>query len=228
MNVAVLFSGGKDSTCALGKALEYGHTISCLITMKSSNSESYMFQSVGNEFVSLQAEALELPSIEFETCGIKEKELEDLTSAIKHAKEKYGIEGIVTGAIKSAYQSSRIQTICNDLDLWCINPLWQRDEVEFIKELLDKEFTIVLLGVFSYPLTKEYLGRIYTDELLDEFLELGEKFGLSVAGEGGEFESFILDCPYFKKRLVIGESEKIMDSENSGVLNIKKIYLEEK
>jgi len=30
-----------------------------------------------------------------------------------------------------------------------------------------------------------------------------EKFGLNVCGEGGEYETFTLDCPLFKKRIVM-------------------------
>ena len=43
MNVAVLFSGGKDSTMALHAALEEKEDVKYLLSMKSRNDESYMF-----------------------------------------------------------------------------------------------------------------------------------------------------------------------------------------
>ena len=30
-----------------------------------------------------------------------------------------------------------------------------------------------------------------------------EKFGVNVCGEGGEYETFTLDCPLFKKRIIM-------------------------
>lgn len=227
MKVAVLFSGGKDSNFALFEASKY-YQISCLICMNSENKESYMFQTPGNEFVKYQAECLSLPLIYYKTKGVKEEEIEDLYFAIQKAKEDFGIQGVVTGAIKSVYQASRVQKICDKLDLWSINPLWQKDEEKFMEELLKFKFDIRIIGIFSYPLNSKYLGKKYDFEILEELKILNKKFGVSVAGEGGELETFICDSPLFKKKIEIKESEIIMDSENSGVLNIKKIKIKNK
>ena len=224
MKVAVLFSGGKDSNFALYEASKF-YDVSCLISMNSINKESYMFQTPGNDFVKYQAECLDIPLIYYETKGIKEKEVEDLKKAIILAKDKFGVEGIVSGAIKSVYQTSRIQKICDDLDLWCINPLWQKDEVKFIKELIKNKFDIRIIGVFSYPLTKEILGVKYNYNFLEKMIELNKKFGVSIAGEGGELETFICDSPLFKKKIEIKDFLINMDLENSGILEIKKVKL---
>lgn len=222
MKLACLFSGGKDSNFALYRAFRE-HEISCLINIKSKNPYSYMFQSVGNEFVPIQAEALGTPLLQYETEGEKEDELEDLKKAIELAKEKYKIDGVVTGAIKSAYQSARIQKICNELDLWCFNPLWQLDEKTFAEELISNGFEIKIIGVFSYPLTQKHLGRTFNSKLLEELLELNKKIDLSLVFEGGEAETFVVDGPLFKKRLEFSESEILMESEHAGVLEISRI-----
>lgn len=225
MKLAVLFSGGKDSNFALFEASKK-HNIECLITLVPKNKESYMFQTAGNEFVKFQAKALKIPILEVETNGVKEKELDDLKKGIIDAINKYNIEGIVTGAIKSAYQSSRIQKICHELDLWCFNPLWQKNEEQFIEELIENKFKPMIIGVFGYPLDSTYIGKIL-DEKLFERLKQNSKF-INCAGEGGEYESFIIDGPTFKKRIDIKEFEINMDSENSGIMNIKKMELIDK
>lgn len=219
MKLAVLYSGGKDSNYALYKAAK-NHKIACLITMKSSNPESYMFQTPGNDWIDLQAECLDIPLIRVETDGVKEKELDDLKVALLKAISNYGIEGVVTGAIKSAYQSSRIQKICLGLNLACFNPLWQIDEEKFLDELLEKDFKITIVGIASYPLEQDFLGVTITSDIKEKLYKLKEKYSLSLIGEGGEFESFITDAPTFKKKISIVSSSKKMDTINSGVLEI--------
>jgi len=227
MKLGILYSGGKDSNYALFKSLKQNR-VECLITLSSQNPNSYMFQSVGNNLIEYQSKALEIPLIKFPTKGEKEKELEDLKSSIKLAKEKYEIEGIVTGAIKSCYQSSRIQKICLELDIKCFNPLWQIDENEYMDELLKNNFEIKIFGVFSYPFTQKYLGKEINKKFLDELKELRDKFQISIAGEGGEYESFVTNSPNFKKKLNIKKIKTNMDSENSGIITNCEVELLEK
>ena len=124
MRLGVLFSGGKDSTFALHLAAEKEEVV-CLITVVSKNKESYMFHTPNIDVTTLQAEALGLPLVSVVTEGEKEEELADLEAAIAEAKEKFQIDGVVTGAVESVYQASRVQRICNLLDVWCFNPLME-------------------------------------------------------------------------------------------------------
>ena len=228
MKLASLYSGGKDSNYSIYLASKYNHKITCLISMISKNKDSYMFQTPGNSFLKLQAECLNLPIVEYETEGKKEEELKDLKDAIKKAIKKYKIEGIVTGAIRSTYQSSRIQKICNELNIYCINPLWQINEEEYLKELIKNKFKIIIISIASYPFTKDYLGKVIDVHLISKLKEAKKKFSTSLIGEGGEFESFVIDSPLFKKKIKIIKSNQDCDSENSCQLNIKEIKLKEK
>lgn len=222
MKLAVLFSGGKDSNYAMYKASEK-HSIVCLISLISENKDSYMFQTPGNNFLKYQADSLNLPIIEVKTKGEKEKELKDLEKGIKQAIKQYDIDGVVTGAIKSNYQSLRIQKICNKLKLWCFNPLWQINEKEYLNDLLKNKFEVSIIAIASYPFTKNILGKIIDEKLKDELIQISDKYKISPVGEGGEFESFVLNSPLFKKKLNITKSKIIMESENCGQLEIYEI-----
>jgi len=226
MKLGVLFSGGKDSAYALFKAMEKEEVV-CLISIISENKESYMFHTPNIEMTKLQAEAIGLPLIRKTTEGVKEEELRDLENAIKEAKEKFGIEGIVTGAIASVYQSTRIQKICDSLGLSCLNPLWKKDQVKFLHELVDNNFRVMITGVFAYPFTEDWLGREINDDTIKELVKLREKYEIHPSGEGGEIETTVLDAPFFRKRIEILESEKRM-KDYSGVLEIKKARLVDK
>jgi asparagine synthase (glutamine-hydrolysing) len=215
MKIGLLFSGGKDSAYAGFLALKQGYEISCLISIVSKNKDSYMFHTPSISKTQKQAKAMNIPLIVEETKGVIEKELKDLEKAIKKAKKKYKIEGIVTGALKSAYQASRIQRICNKLKLECFNPLWQIDEVEYMNELIKNKFKIVTVGVFAYPFDESWLGREIDKKFLEEVLKLNVKYGINPAGEGGEFETFVLNCPMFSKELKIKKFHDFKEGENS-------------
>ncbi|MBU2562196.1 MAG: diphthine--ammonia ligase [Nanoarchaeota archaeon] len=220
MKLGVLFSGGKDSCYSAYLAKKKGHELACLISVFSKNKESYMFHTPSITRTKQQAKAMQIPIIIQKTKGKKEEELADLEKAIQKAKQKYKIQGIVTGAIQSVYQASRIQKICDNLDLKCINPLWQKDEIKYLNELIKNKFKIIITGVFAYPLDKSWLRREINSKFIKEVRELNKKYKIHPAGEGGEFETFVLDCPLFKKPLNI-TSSKISGENYSWGMDIK-------
>ena len=201
MKLGVLFSGGKDSTYAAWLAKKAGHKLACLITLHSENPDSYMFHTPSIKRTERQAAVMNLPLITKDTKGVKEKELEDLEDAIKTAVKKYDIKGIVTGALHSDYQASRIQKICDGLGLQCINPLWHKDEFQYLQDIIKNKFKVIIIGVSAYPLSASWLGRVINEDFIRDVTKLNEKYKIHVAGEGGEFESFVLDCPLFKRPL---------------------------
>ncbi len=228
MKVGVLFSGGKDSVYSAYLAKKRGHDLTCLITIVSKNPESYMFHTPSIEKSIIQSKAIDLPIIVKETEGIKEDELIDLKIAIENAIKEYGIGGIVTGAIKSVYQSSRIKKICDDLGIECLNPLWEKDEFEFLEELIENKFEVLIVGVSAYPLNESWLGRKIDGDFVRDMGVLYDKYKIHPAGEGGEIETFVLDCPLFKKKIEINGYEKIMTGENSGSLELHELFLTHK
>jgi diphthine-ammonia ligase len=224
MKLGVLYSGGKDSTLALLKAKEY-HTIACLITLVSDNKESYMFQTPNVEWTHLHAKALGIPLVKFSTKGEKEKELDDLKKAILEAKKRYGIEGIVTGAVRSTYQASRVQKICHELDLWCFNPLWLKNQMELLNEVLDQGIVAVISGVFAEPLDETYLGKPLDKKMINRLAEAAETHGINPAGEGGEIETTVLFAPGFAQKIAITKRSKSY-AKHSGVFTIEGAELQ--
>lgn len=215
MKLGVLFSGGKDSTFAAYLAKKYKYKIACLISILSENKESYMFHTPSISKVEKQAESMQIPIIIQKTKGKKEEELIDLEKAIKLAIKEYKIEGVVTGAIQSVYQSSRIQKICNKLKIECFNPLWQKDEIEYLHELIKNKFKVIITGIFAYPFNKNWLGREINNKFIEDIAKLHDKYKVSMVGEGGEFETFVLDCPLFKKPLKVNSFQDFKEGENS-------------
>jgi ABC transporter with metal-binding/Fe-S-binding domain ATP-binding protein len=183
-----------------------------------------MFHTPNIDITALQAEALGLPLVSVVTEGKKEEELVDLEKAIIKAQNKYQIDGVVTGAVESVYQSSRIQHICNHLDVWCFNPLWKHDQKALLEMLLEKNFKVVISGIFAYPLDEKWLGKQIEPTVIARLMELQSQYGISPSGEGGEIETTVLDAPIFKKRIKIIDYE-VEAKGNCGVFRIKQAGL---
>ena len=226
MKAAVLFSGGKDSTMAVYKAIEEGYYVEYLVSMISDNPESYMFHVPNIHITKLSSEAMGIPLIMAKTHGVKEKELDDLKRVLNKLKDR-GVEAIFAGALASEYQKSRIDQLCSDLGLMSNAPLWHIDPKEYMEEIIDSGFEVIIIGVSAEGLDESWLGRRIDNQLLEEIIILNSKYGMHMAFEGGEAETLVLDCPIFKKRIKIIEASNVWDRD-SGYLLITKAELENK
>jgi ABC transporter with metal-binding/Fe-S-binding domain ATP-binding protein len=216
MKTGVLFTGGKDSCLALYK---YGkEKIDCLLTIVPENKDSWMFHKPNLKLLRKQAGMLEMPLILEKTKGKKEKELKDLKKLIKKSR----VNKIITGGIASNYQAKRIKRICGELGVEVIAPLWHRDSEELWKELFDNDFKIIITKIACEGLEKEWLGKMINRENFQELKSLAERYKFNLSGEGGEFETLVLDCPLFSKKLRITEG-KVVWERNSGYYIVTKI-----
>lgn len=227
-NLGALFSSGKDSTYAIFLMKKHNNNIKCLITLKSENKDSFMFHTPNIDLASLQAESMNIPLIEHFTKGQKEDELQDLKDAIQKAKDKYKIQGIITGALYSNYQRERIEKVCDELGLPVYSPLWHKDQETEMKELLNCGFEFMFSSVAAEGLDKKWLGRIITFKDIEKLVELNKKYGINIAGEGGEFESLVIDCPLFSKKLKIFDYKIVEDGAHAAKMIVNKAELIEK
>lgn len=208
LKAGVLFSGGKDSTYAAYLAKRSGDELACLITLSPLRSDSYMFHYPNVRWTSMQAEAMRLPQITLETEGIKEEELADLRKAIETAIRDYSIDGVYTGALASVYQKSRVDRICDELGVKAISPLWHIDPVVHLNNLVRDGFEVIMTGVAALGLDETWLGRTLDKDATADLEKLHAKFGVHPGLEGGEGETFVLDCPLFNRRIEVIRSKK--------------------
>lgn len=201
MKVVALFSGGKDSVYAAHYAQQQGYDVVCLLSVVSKNKESYMFHTPNIERCPEQAHSMGLKLYELETEGIKEREVGDLMVMLEALKEMEGIEGVVSGALASEYQKTRIERICYELGLASIAPLWHVNADSYMDLLVDAGFDIRIAGVFADGLDKSWIGKKLDKVTLQKLKKLREKNGIHIAGEGGEYETFTVFGPGFSKRL---------------------------
>jgi predicted ATP pyrophosphatase (TIGR00289 family) len=224
MKLASLISGGKDSLYAMYLAKKQGHEIKFLVGMISENPESYMFHTHNQHLLETISELTNIPLISGKTKGVKEEELNDLKEILSKIKDE--VDGITTGAIASNYQKQRVDKICAELGLQSIAPFWNHAPEEVLRNMLKDNFEIMIVAVAAPPLDEKWLGRIIDEKCIDELVAFNKKYGIHVMGEGGEYDTLVLDCPIFKKKIKILEAEKHWDEKTkSGSLVIKKIRL---
>ncbi|XP_037251402.1 diphthine--ammonia ligase isoform X3 [Falco rusticolus] len=202
-----------------------------------------MYQTVGHHAIDLYADALDLPLYRgfikgtsvntgkvYTTC--QEDEVEDLYHLMKLVKDKEGVEGVSVGAILSDYQRVRVEDVCRRLNLQPLAYLWRRNQEILLKEMISSNIQAIIIKVAAFGLDPDkHLGKTL-DQMEPHLLELSEKYGVHICGEGGEYETFTLDCPLFKKKIVVDSAKVVMHSADAfapvAYLHFLKLHLENK
>jgi ABC transporter with metal-binding/Fe-S-binding domain ATP-binding protein len=212
MNLAALFSGGKDSTFSIYKAQKLGHTVSCLVTILTSSEESHLLHHPNIELSILQAKSMNIPQILVRADSTDtKKEVELLNAALDKAKTQYNIEGIVHGGILSEFQKTQFESAAKSLGLQVISPLWKKDQYQYMQELLNSGFEFIITAVSCDGLDDSWLGKKITKKDLDKLVHLSQKHKFNLSFEGGEAETFVTNCPLFSEPIKIQNSRKEWD-----------------
>lgn len=220
---AALYTGGKDSTRAVQAALEGGLDVAYLLTIVPSREDSWMYHSAALDLVDLSAEALGIPLVKGRSSGVKEEEVEALYEALRGLN----VEVVVSGVIASNYQRSRIEAVCRRLGLRSYAPLWGVDEEGYLRGLIEEGYEVIFVSASALGLDESWLGRRLDEEALEELKRLKRRYGVSLALEGGEAETLVLNSPIHRRRLVIEEAFKEWRGR-SGVLRVTKASLADK
>jgi diphthine-ammonia ligase len=165
-----------------------------------------------------------VPQLTAATEGIKEEELADMESALKDARQRFGLEGVYTGALASVYQKTRVEKVCRDLGLSCMSPLWGIDPQTHLRKLNKDGFSVMVVSVSALGLDESWLGRMLDDAAIDELVTLGRRFRFHIGLEGGEGETIVLDAPFFSRRLEVRSSARHWRGD-SGYLEITDAIL---
>jgi diphthine-ammonia ligase len=231
-----LFSGGKDSSWALYRALERDLPVERLVTVHPAG-DSFMYHVPATELASLAAESIGIPLVDVrpedfeadadptEDSGERgDRELEPLERALFDLSEDLGgIGGLTAGAVESSYQTSRIEAMCERLDAELFAPLWQEDPRELADEMLEAGFEIRIVRVAAYGLDESWLGRTLDTEAIADLETLNEEYGVHILGEGGEFETLVTDAPHMDRPIEL-EYETTFDGSR-GSLRITDAWL---
>lgn len=227
MRVAVLYSGGKDSNLAAYRAFRAGHDLAVLITVVPHRQDSWMFHRPNVEHTWVQADCMGIGLELLSVSGEKEVEVKEMEQQLVPLVERYDLEALCTGAIASRYQKERVEALCSSLGIAELSPLWGADEESLIWEMLGLGFEIYFTSVSAEGLGKEWLGSQLDEARLQSLLRLRERSCINISGEGGEYETFVVDMPLFRRRIrVIKASTRW--ARNAGTWDIQRLEVVEK
>lgn len=212
MKLGSLFSGGKDSTYAIYMAKKQGHEITCLLTIVPKSDESHLLHYPNMIWTKLQSNSLDIPQLViYSDYDGTDNELCALETLLQNAKEQFQIEGLVHGGINSNFQKEKFETTCAKMDLVTISPLWNTDPEKYMLDLLDSRFLFIITSISSDGLDDQWLGKQISKFDIKTLRDLSSKFGFNLNFEGGEAETFVIDCPLFSNPIQINQSKIIWD-----------------
>ena len=199
MQVAILFSGGKDSAHATKYCIDSGFEIKSLISVKPRNEEAYIWHYPTVELCKLSAEAMQLPItlIRCDEIGpqVEAKCLEPLLAKLK-------ADALVLGGVGLQHTQIReVTKIAEKFDMDVLLPHKNYTSEQLLAEEIESGLEIVITEVAADGLGKEWLGRIIEKNAFSALKKLGDKHGFDILGEGGSFNTFVTDAPFFKQRI---------------------------
>ena len=226
VKVGILASGGKDSTYSAWWAKMQGWEIEAMVTVIVRSGDSLMFQVQNTVIAGFQSSAMGVPWIPIASDGREEEEIFELERAIGVGHESnrdleniwpeefrrpenleileggLQIDGLVVGALRSDYQKTRIEMMCERLGIRSFCPLWHNDPMGHMSSLIEHGFEVIFTSVSSEGLDSSWLGRTLDDESLVELVELSREYRFNLDGEGGEFETIVTGAPHFERRIL--------------------------
>jgi len=212
MKLACLFSGGKDSTYAIHVAKQQGHDVVCLLSIFPKSEESHLLHHPNLEWTKLQSKSMSIPQLTaISSSDDTSDELIIMENLLRHAKVQFQIDGLLYGGIKSKFQKEKFETLCLKLNLVSVAPLWDTEPKKYMNDLLDSNFDFMMVTVSSDGLDEQWLGKLILKSDLEILNNLSDKFGFNLNFEGGESETFVLNCPLFSNPIKINKFVKNWD-----------------
>ncbi|NND87039.1 MAG: diphthine--ammonia ligase [Nitrosopumilus sp.] len=212
MKLASLFSGGKDSTYSIYLVKKQGHEISCLLSVFPKSEESHLLHHPNLKWTKLQSESMNMPQLFAKSDSYEtDHELLLFEKLLIKAKKEFDIEGLVHGGIKSKFQKEKFESLCSKLNLISFAPLWNLEPFQYMKDLVNSDFEFIMTTVSSDGLDDSWLGKTISKNDIETLHKLSKKFGFNLNFEGGEAETFVVNCPLFSNSIKINQSKKIWD-----------------
>ena len=258
MKFVALVSGGKDSIYSILECQRWGHELVACVHLgrPSSNhnntEESYMYQSAASEALPVQIQdCLGVPLLLYPRRGTSRNtnlvydnhnddddtndrdEVEDLYEALLQARERFdGVQAVSSGAVLSTYQRTRVEHVCSRLGWTSLAPLWRwgPTQGDLLQRMIEEGVVAILVKVAAPPglVPHKHLRLQTLSDLQSHFQTLHDRYQFHVCGEGGEYETLVLDCPLFRRRLVLDETRIVCEDDGTGWLEIVRCHAEEK
>jgi predicted ATP pyrophosphatase (TIGR00289 family) len=174
--------------------------------------ESHLLHHPNLKWTKLQSVSMKIPQLIISSNSDETNdELIVMEKLLQNAKDEFKIDGLVHGGIKSKFQKEKFEILCKKLNLVSIAPLWNTEPKQYMNELINSGFHFLMITVSSDGLDEQWLGKIILKSDIELLTNLSDKFEFNLNFEGGEAETFVIDCPLFSHSIKINEFTKNWD-----------------
>lgn len=205
MRIISSWSGGKDSCLACYKAINNGDQVKYLLNFISREYKRCCFHGLEAKLLNLQADLIGIPIFQKEVSADMGEYETEFKQAVSDLKTR-GAEGMVFGDIYLEEHRIWVDRVCKDLGIQPIEPLWGIPPEKVLEDFIDLQFKAIVVSCKADLFDKELIGRVLDKGLLKEL----RRKNICPCGENGEFHTFVIDGPIFKKRIEITKSQPIL------------------
>ncbi len=223
--LAALYSGGKDSTHAVYLALQRGFSVSTLVTARPAKADSHMFHTPNLHLTRLAAEAMGIAHLEVPVSGEPEREVAELEAALRPLVKEGKVDGLLSGAIASDYQWSRLNEVGHALGVPTHSPMWRVDPERVLRDEVASGLKFMIVAAQTDGLNANWLGHTFDDNFVGRLVAQAGEFRFNCAGEGGEYETLVTDGPLFAKRIRV-EAYHVVEGESSSYFLVDEAELD--
>lgn len=197
------WSGGKDSSLALYRAIKNGAQPQALLTMMIETGNRSRSHGISLHILKQQAHLMGIP-IRF--CSTSWQTYEQCFIEEVHSLKKSGIENGVFGDIDIDAHRLWVEKVCavENIKPWL--PLWKEERIHLLNEFLEAGFCAQIIAVKEDQLPPHFLGKILNEELIQEFTLRG----IDLCGEAGEYHTLVTDGPLFTEPLHISQGSQVL------------------
>lgn len=176
------------------------------------------------DLLQVQSQAIEIPLVQRRTTGDNyEAEFKNMLLAFKQE----GVGGGVFGDIDFNEHRQWIDRVCQEVAIAPHLPLWGKSQDKILRDFIGLGFEAIVVTTRADLLGEEWLGRKVDLDFLKQLDELRKTEDITLCGEAGEYHTFVIDGPLFKKRLEILKTKKVL-KEGHWFLEILKCGLKAK
>jgi uncharacterized protein (TIGR00290 family) len=180
------------------------HDVIAMIGVTVENSLVYHVQKP--DILRAISDCVDIPLILKEVSNQEQEE-----TALEEAIQQSGAEAIVTGGLLSDFQRYYFNRIASRCGIPCFSPLWRKNQEFLVREMIVHRFEFIITTVSAMGLTRGMIGCNLDDQVLNKLISLSKQTGINIGGEGGEYETLVIDAPFFKKRLHIERADVTWD-----------------
>lgn len=194
---------------------------SILSNVEKDELDSFLYQTIGHNLLPYYATALNIPLYRTPIIGSavnqnlaykleRKDETEDLYRLLKYVQQRHpSASGVSSGAILSTYQRTRVENVCMRLDLTSLAYLWQRPQHLLLDDMasVNLDARIVKVATIGFEPDSFLWQNVTSPQVRRKLRALKDRWGVHIAGEGGEYETIVVEGPGWRIRIVVNNEK---------------------